>query len=159
MVKKVFGVAVLSLALLLVSTVRVGAAPGDDILEKLVCQCDCTMLVSDCQCVTQEEMFVVIEQKLALGQSEEEILQSFVDTYGEQVLAEPLKRGLNLVAWILPFVAILSGGGVIYLAMKKWVAHDEGRQAHAVGKVKKGDAEYQRRLEKELENFKEKGFR
>jgi cytochrome c-type biogenesis protein CcmH len=104
-------------------------------------------------------MTALIEQKLAQGQSEEEIIQSFVAQYGEQVLASPPKRGFNLVAWGLPFAAILFGGGIIYVALKKWVWQGRRSPAVAGAEVAGGDEEYQRRLEKELEEFTGSGFR
>ncbi len=109
--------------------------------------------------MSREAMTALIEQKLAQGQSEEEIIQFFVAQYGEQVMASPPKRGFNLVAWILPFAAILGGGGVIYFAVKAWVRRGEEHQTDAETEVEEGDEEYQRQLEEELKEFTERSFR
>ena len=104
-------------------------------------------------------MTAFIEQEIAGGQSEPQIIQSFVDQYGEQVLASPPKRGFNLVAWLLPFAVILVGGGIIYIAIKKWVWRGQQPTTTGEAEVEEGDEEYERRFEKELEEFTERGFR
>lgn len=109
--------------------------------------------------MSRDTMTTLIEQKLAQGQSEEEIIQFFVAQYGEQVLASPPKRGFNLVAWVLPFAAILGGGGVIYIALKAWVRRGRQSQTSAIAEAEEGDEEYRRQLEQELEEFTGRGFR
>jgi len=161
MILKKLGI-ILLLFLLLVSPVRADATTVSSISKQLICQCGCAMVLSNCshaECGSREVMTSLIVQKMAEGQSEEQIIQLFVDQYGEEVLASPPKRGFNLAAWVLPFVAILGGGGVIYLALKKWVKRGRRPQVGAAAKAEEGDEECQRRLEKELEEFTERGFR
>ena len=156
---KILGI-VLSAILLFASPVMADSPTVSSISGELVCQCGCGRLLNSHVCDTQEAMVKLIEQKLAQGQSEEEIIQFFVAQYGEQVLAAPLKRGFNLVAWVLPFAAILGGGGVIYIALKAWVRRGKRSQVStAMVEGKEKDEEYRRRLEKELEEFNERGFR
>ncbi len=161
MILKRLGIAFL-IILLFASPARVNAATVSDISQQLICQCGCTLVLANCthgECMSRDTMTTLIEQKLAQGQSEEQIIQSFVAQYGEQVLASPPKKGFNLVAWVLPFVAILAGGGVIYLALKKWVWRGKQAPTIANGEAEEGDEEYRRRLEQELEEFTGKGFR
>ncbi len=152
----------LLIALFSFSPARADSTTVGDISKELVCQCGCTMVLSNCthtECASREAMTALIEQKLAQGQSEGQIIQFFVTQYGEQVLASPPKRGFNLVAWVLPFVAILGGGGIIYFTLKKWVKRGKSHQTGAVTKAEQEDEEYWYRLEKELEEFTERGFR
>ncbi len=157
--KKLFIVLFLmSLVLLPGTPVFAQEATVSDIAKELMCQCpNCVMVLSDCDCGFQEEMIAEIEEQLALGKSQQEILDYFVAKYGEQVLASPPKRGFNLVVWILPFAAILGGGVVIYLAVRAWVRR--GSQPPSVTKAEEEEEEYQEQLEKELEEFSEGGFR
>ncbi len=153
---------ILITALLLLIPVRANAATVSDISKQFICQCGCTLVLSSCthaECMSRDAMTASIEQKLAQGQSEEEIIQFFVAQYGEQVLASPPKRGFNLVAWVLPFVAILGGGGVIYIALRVWVRRGRRSQTSAIVQVEEGDEEYRRQLEQELEEFTGRGFR
>lgn len=161
MILRQFGIVFL-LFLLLASPVMADSPTVGDISDQLICQCGCNMVLSNCthaECMSREAMTTLIEQKLAQGQSEEEIIQSFVAQYGEQVLASPPKRGFNLVAWILPFAAILGGGGVIYIALKKWVWQGRQSPTMATTETDEKDEEYQRRLDKELKEFTGRGFR
>ena len=152
----------LLLLLLPVTPVMADAATVSDISKQLICQCGCTLVLANCthvECHSREAMTAFIEQEIAGGQSEPQIIQSFVDQYGEQVLASPPKRGFNLVAWLLPFAAILGGGGVIYIALKKWVWQGRQSPTIATAEADEKNEEYQRRLEKELEEFTGRGFR
>ncbi len=152
----------LLLFLLFVSPVRADSTTVSDISKQLICQCGCTFVLNSCthaECSVGVPMTALIKQKIAQGQSEEQIIQFFVAQYGEQVLASPPKRGFNLTAWILPFAAILAGGGVIYIALKKWVRRGRQSQTRATVEPEAGDEEYQRQLEKELDEFSERGFR
>ena len=159
--KKGLGIALL-VVLLFASPARADSATVGDISKQLICQCGCTMVLSNCthaECAVREAMVALIEQKLAQGQSEEQIIQFFVAQYGEQVLAAPPKRGFNLMAWVTPFVALLFGGGVIYIALKKWVRRGRLSQTYAMTEANEEDEKYQRQLKKELQEFTEGSFR
>lgn len=156
----------LSIALLIfiLSTfpVKAAAEATGDIAKQLICQCGCTLVLSNCahaECGARDAMTSLIEQKLSEGQSEEQIIQSFAAQYGEQVLATPTKRGFNLTAWLTPFAAILAGGGVIYIAMRKWVKRGRHYQSGVMAEAKENDEEYRFRLAKELKDFTDRSFR
>ena len=150
----------LLIVLLVASPARADSTTVGSISEQLICQCGCNMVLSNCshaECMVRDTMTTLIEQKIAEGQSAEQIIQFFVTQYGEQVLAAPPKRGFNLVAWVLPYLAILGGGGVIYIALKKWAKRGKYSPVSIV--AEEGDEEYEHRVEKELEEFTERGFR
>lgn len=152
----------LVLSLFLLSASPASAAPTvDDVAQKLICQCGCLMMLNNCshaECNSRETMLGIIKQKIAQGQSADQIVQAFVAQYGERVLAEPPKRGFNLTAWLFPFVGLAVGAVIVYLALKRWLRREESpvSVAQETGKV---DEEYQRRLEQELKEFPERGFR
>lgn len=157
---KKFGIA-LAIFFLFVSPARAEGDTASDISTKIMCQCGCTMILSTCQCETRDEMMALIDQKLAEGQSGEQIIAYFVSAYGERVLSAPTKEGFNLTAWILPFAAILGGGGIVYLAIRKWLNRGETSLAalNASPESSEQEDEYQRRLEEDLKGFSERSFR
>lgn len=130
----------------------------DDVSRSLICQCGCNMLVSACEgamaCSSADQMKVLIGQKIDQGWSKEQITGYFVAQYGEKVRAAPTKRGFNLTAWILPFVAIIAGAGVIYILVVRWVRRREERVELGVPSESGGvDRKYEDRFRKELESF------
>ena len=160
--KKIFLAALLSLVLLPATPVMADGPTVSDVADELICQCGCTLVLSNCNhdyCGVGVPMTDTIKEMLAQGQSKEQIIDYFVSRYGEQVLASPPKEGFNIVVWVLPFVAILVGGGVVYLALRRWVRRGERHQDVDVPKTKEGDEEYSKQLEKELDDFSEGGFR
>ncbi|MBU2608657.1 MAG: cytochrome c-type biogenesis protein CcmH [Chloroflexi bacterium] len=148
------------LTVLSVSPVMAGSATVSDVSRELVCQCGCTMILSNCshaECVPRDTMTTLIGQKLAQGEPPDEIIQYFVARYGEQVLASPPKQGFNLTAWLLPLAALLAGAGVIYAALKQWLWR--GHSSPTAPMSPETNQEYQERLDKELTDFNESAFR
>ena len=56
----------------------------------------------NCTSSQAEQWRELIRQKLAQGESKEQILRYFVDIGGEGILAAPPKQGFALTAWLLP---------------------------------------------------------
>jgi cytochrome c-type biogenesis protein CcmH len=95
-----------------------------------------------------------IDEKISQGMGKEAIIQSFVAQYGEVVLAAPTKTGFNLTAWVLPFVAILAGAGIVRAVIKRWArpgAHP-ARESEGLAAAE-DDIEYRARVEKELKEL------
>jgi len=55
---------------------------------------------------------------LAGGATETEILNAFVAKYGERILAAPKPQGFNLLAYVLPMVALAAGLVVIAFTLR-----------------------------------------
>ena len=145
-----------------VTALAADPAALDAIARQLVCQCGCTAILSNCahgECMVRDQMNEIIRQRLDKGQSQAEIIGYFIGQYGEQVLSEPPKKGFNLVGWIAPFAAILVAGAVIVLALKKWAKRGAAEPVPVAAGSNAEDEEYRRRVEKELQNFNEGGFR
>ena len=91
-----------------------------------------------------------IREKLIEGWDEAQIKAYFVEQYGDRVLAEPPRRGLNWLVYIIPPLAFLGGVGILLRAFWVW------RSADASAVVLEGpapdDDEYLKRQEAELDN-------
>jgi cytochrome c-type biogenesis protein CcmH len=66
------------------------------------------------------EMKDVVREQLAAGRTPDEVKAYFVAKYGEWILLEPPRRGINLLAYALPAIALIGGLGVIWLALRRW---------------------------------------
>jgi cytochrome c-type biogenesis protein CcmH len=135
-----------------------------DVGEGLMCMCGCGSLLTSClhaECGVQKEMITYIEQALDRGESSGQIAAFFVSQYGDEVLSTPPKKGFNLVAWILPFVALLLGGGIVYLVLTKWVRRGQEvvPARREVDLLEAQDEEYRERLERDLSDYSGRSFR
>ena len=61
-----------------------------------------------------------IREKLADGWTEEQIYDLFVNLYGDRVLAEPPRRGINWLVYVIPPAIFLVGVVVLYMGFKNW---------------------------------------
>jgi cytochrome c-type biogenesis protein CcmH len=66
----------------------------------------------------------------AQGKTDEEILAAFVAKHGQWILVTPPRKGFTLLAWILPMVGIVLGGGGLALFLKR--ARISPGRAHGV---------------------------
>ncbi len=128
-----------------------------EIAQELTCTCGCNMVVSACEgtmdCGAAADIKNQILEKLSIGQSKEEIIAFFVSRYGEKILSAPTKRGFNLMAWVLPFAAVIFGIGAVYALLKDWTSRKEpGREQVS---FKKEDKPYLERIDKELKTFED----
>jgi cytochrome c-type biogenesis protein CcmH len=81
-----------------------------------VCQ---NLSVADSPSRLAGEMRAEIEQRLAAGASDDEVRAFFVARYGEWVLLEPTREGLNLLPWLFPLVAVAAGLAVWLVAVRR----------------------------------------
>ncbi|HXR36385.1 MAG TPA: cytochrome c-type biogenesis protein CcmH, partial [Candidatus Binataceae bacterium] len=97
-------------------TVIAAAAPPQTTVqvvgEGLTCQCGCGLTVANCNhpscgfaVPTRDEIAGMINK----GMTRVQILQSFMNRYGEKVLSAPTAEGFNLLAWVIPYVAVGAG--------------------------------------------------
>ena len=95
-----------------------------------------------------------IREKLAEGWSEEQIKDYFVQLYGERVLAEPPRRGLNWLIYVLPPIAFIAGAYILYRGIKSWQKPITETVEEASVAAPAEPDEYVSRLEEELRNRK-----
>jgi cytochrome c-type biogenesis protein CcmH len=86
-------------------------------LRCVVCQ---NLSVADSPSDLAKEMRSLVRELVQQGKSREEIEAYFVSRYGEFVLLSPPKHGFNLLVWVLPFLAVGVGAGVVYLVARRW---------------------------------------
>jgi cytochrome c-type biogenesis protein CcmH len=152
-------IAVAALALTMVLMVpvrpaRAATASGQEIAEGLTCQCGCGLTVANCNhpnCSSSVPMREQIDAMLAKRMGRAEIVAYFRKQYGEKILSAPTTQGFNLLAWIMPFVALLLGGGLVVMMMGRWRSRPpSGSRPPGGSKPKKFDHELRERLEREL---------
>jgi len=126
----VSGAVALALALIILGGARVAAAqaptPSDDdvnaVARELYCPVCENIPLDVCPTTACAQWRELIRQMLAQGKSKEEIKQYFVAQYGDRVLAEPPRTGLNWLAYGLPPVIFLVGVYLVYRGMRGVIA-------------------------------------
>jgi cytochrome c-type biogenesis protein CcmH/NrfF len=93
----------------------------DTVTGQIICDCGCSNLtIKDCTCGKADRVRAEVAARLAAGQTPDQVLQAYVDDFGEQILAAPKPEGFNLVGWLLPFGAVLLGGSILVLILRRW---------------------------------------
>ena len=95
------------------------AARAHDLETELKCP-ECQGLsVADSQAPTSRAIRADIKRRIKAGQSDAEIRQSYIDTYGESILLSPQDSGVSLLVWILPVVVVALGATGIVFALRR----------------------------------------
>jgi len=88
-----------------------------DIAKDLRCTVCQNQPVSESNADLAHDMRNIIREQIKAGKSREEIIQYFVDRYGDYVLMKPPKSGAGEVVWLAPVVLLVIVGvsGFLYL--------------------------------------------
>jgi len=141
------------LVLLAVLVLAAPAAAADpptlaDLEDEVICPtCQTTLELSNSPIATQMRTF--IRERIAAGDSKDEIKAELVDEFGEGVLAAPTKSGFNLIAWALPLAGLLAAIVAVTYAARRYVRARP--EPAAAGPPL--DPELERRVDDELERF------
>jgi len=82
-------------------------------------------------CDTALGMLKKIDERIAQGNSDDLIVQSFVQEYGQAVLTEPPHSGFGRVAWWIPALALIGGFAVVLSVISRWRKHSAPQPALA----------------------------
>ena len=91
--------------------------------HNLMCACGCRQILLECNhvgCSYSDRMRDELSTALTRGDSDDLVLQAFVQKYGPTVLAAPPATGFNLVAWVMPFAVLFSALGFAVLVVLRW---------------------------------------
>ena len=62
----------------------------------------------------EEQIKTFIDQ----GKSEQQIIDHYVDLYGERILAIPIAKGFNIMVWVAPIIVGLLAIGILIIYLK-----------------------------------------
>jgi len=144
-------------------TARDDAALVQAIEHQIRCTCGCNLDVFTCRttdftCTTSPAMHQLVLARLDSGMSEAQVLASFQKQYGEMIFMAPPKRGFNWMAYVMPYVGLAVGLGLV-TALARRLIHARAAGAAAseapAGTAAAGGAspEELEKLKRELERF------
>lgn len=130
--------------------------PSDDDVNAIAKQLYCPVCESTpldvCPTTACQQWRDLIRQKLSEGQSAQAIKDYFATQYGDRVLAQPPREGLNWLVYILPPVTLLIGAAILYLTLRnlRKKANAVKSTPAAAATETQAEDEYLRRMEEEL---------
>jgi cytochrome c-type biogenesis protein CcmH len=95
----------------------------DDVSQGLTCQCGCGLTVANCnhpECSFSVPLRGEISRMIDKGMDRPAIIAIYRTKFGEKILSAPTTEGFNLLAWVMPFFALIVGGGFIVLMLGRW---------------------------------------
>lgn len=125
-----------------------------EIAAGLRCPVCLNLSVADSPSGLAGEMRTEIATRLRAGRSPEQIRSFFVDRYGEWILLEPPRRGLNWVPWAVPVVALVAGVAIWMTAIRR--RRPSGEHHHVDPDPRPTNAERER-IDRELADLQEPG--
>ena len=124
---------------------------ASELESELVCPvCDTTLDVSNAPIALRMKAF--IRRRIAAGDTKSEIKAALVEQFGPAVLAEPRKRGFELLAWVLPLAGLALGAVVVGALAWRW-SRIRGDDEGSPDGGDRLDPELERRLDDELARF------
>jgi cytochrome c-type biogenesis protein CcmH len=154
-VRLVAALAALALALPAVATAQEPQTSLPDIEDEVMCPiCGVTLeLATEAPQAIQEREF--IRERIAEGQTKEQIKDALVAEFGPEVLAVPEAEGFDLAAWLVPGAVIILAGASIFIGLRRWRREGGGRDGGSAEPPEPGlDPEESKRLDADLARYK-----
>lgn len=105
----------------------------DDLTARVANQLRCPVCrnqsVLESSSTLAREMQAEIRRRLARGETPEEVKAYFVSRYGEWILLQPPAKGINLLVYVLPVLALLVGGYVVFRLVRSWTGRTPAGEA------------------------------
>ena len=89
-------------------------------LRCVVCQ---SLSVADSPSETAHQMKDIIRERLAAGETPDQVKAYFVDKYGTWILLSPPRQGFNLLVWVVPFAGLGLGLVLVLVLVRRWSRH------------------------------------
>lgn len=125
--KVLSGGLVLSLALVIAFQVNADTLEDQiaEISGELMCPVCEGQSVAESNAQLARDMRAIIKTKLLEGDTKEEIIDYFVSSYGETILASPPPRGFSAILWLLPVLSVLIGAAIILRTIRAYKVEEK----------------------------------
>lgn len=91
-----------------------------EISGELMCPVCEGQSVAESNAQLARDMRAIIKTKLLEGNTKEEIIDYFISSYGETILASPPPRGFSVILWLLPILSVLIGAAIILRTIRAY---------------------------------------
>lgn len=123
--------------------------------DQLIAPCCFSQTVANHNSPIAESIKAEVRQMLAAGSTEQEIIDFYVGKYGERILAAPRASGFNLLAYVMPALALGAGLVGVVIVLRRWRRPPSSQPAGTGPSTLSSDEarRFQARLEEELARF------
>jgi cytochrome c-type biogenesis protein CcmH len=92
--------------------------------HRLACTCGCTLDIFTCRttdftCTYSPQLHREVVEMDRAGKTAQQILDAFVEKYGEKALMAPKPEGFNLWGYLLPGSAIMVAGAALFAVLSR----------------------------------------
>jgi len=94
-----------------------------DVASQLECPICQNESVASSPSLLAQQMRMVIRQQLQSGKSEQEVIQYFARSYGDQIVGTPPWQGFSLLAWLVPIALLMGGVVLLWFTLRDWSTH------------------------------------
>jgi cytochrome c-type biogenesis protein CcmH len=121
-----------------------------EIEDNLIAPCCWSQPVSQHYSEAADQIRKEVHAMVAAGKSRDEIVDYYVAKYGERILAAPRVKGFNVLAYVLPWTALILGAWLLIALLRKL-----RKPAPAPSPAPLPDARYAAAVEKEIRDLEE----
>ena len=123
---------------------------------EILCTCGCRRAINNCgmpNCQGHANQTAKLRQFLAEGKDHDAVIAAFVKEFGSQdILAAPVDKGFNRLAWFLPYFIGATGAASVAFVAFRWSRREEALDP-AVPSGTGADPELSARLNDELRDL------
>lgn len=94
-----------------------------------------------------QQVRALIRERLEKGETPQQVKEYLFSRYGDYILMEPRRAGLNWLLWGAPLALLLAGTALLWRMLRRWHA---GESMAAVSKPAPVDEAHRSRIEQEL---------
>jgi cytochrome c-type biogenesis protein CcmH len=116
----------------------------NEIGHQMMCICGCNQILLECNhvgCPASDGMRNELMASVTRGDSDSLVEQGFVQKYGPIVLAAPTAQGFDRAAYIVPFVVLILGFGLIVMVIRAWKNRPEPALADGLHPIRGAELE------------------
>ncbi len=99
------------------------------------------------------DMRQIIRKQLEEGKTNQEVIDYFVSSYGDSILASPPKKGINWLLWVMPGVAVVLGAVGIALFLHKSKRSEDEVEFIPAAPGEESENEYLKKVDEELKKY------
>jgi cytochrome c-type biogenesis protein CcmH len=123
-VNRLAAAAALALVVLAAPGARAAAPVSEEAVHDVAAQLRCvvcqSLSVADSPSETALQMRDIIRERLAAGESPEQVKAYFVEKYGTWILLSPPRQGFSLLVWVVPFAGLGLGLVLVLVVVRRW---------------------------------------